>query len=582
MRISTLRHPQYTDNAYDFNRWRLCAKGGRHFIDFFLRRFNRRETHQDFEDRRFISYAPSFAKAALNKLKNTFYSRMSEIQRSGGPQSYIDAIEGLIGGVDRYGGSMNKFIGSEVLFELMAMRRVGVYVDREPNIGPTKAQLAGSSPYLYHYKTEDILTWDYTFQDGEYIYKNVLLRDYDYTYDNDSGMVEGVTCRYRQVWRDEKEDNVKVQFWLENRDVNATEDIPDGDVIVLDLRRIPFVFAGLQESLLNDVCDYQVALLNIASADINYVFKANFPFYTEEYDPAAENVYQRRPIPGPAQKKVPINPDDGTEMSVEDSDTDRTQINVGTMQGRRFPKGAKPPQFIAPPTEPLKASIEKQEQMKAEILQLIDLAAAQAKPMHASAESKQLDDRGLESGLSYIGLELEYLEREIAKIWAEYEGGEPANIKYPIKYTLKSDKDRVEEATALDKLKLSAPSKTYSKEVAKQVVQVMLADKVPTETIEKINQEIDEANYTTGDPNTINIAMQNGLADAKTASDALGFDGATAVPLAQKEHAARLALVQASQSPNNAAARGNDDKAPVQGKDKLAKDGNTIPVPESA
>lgn len=582
MRISTVRHPEYRDDENDFFKWRLCYKGGRHFIDTYLRRFSRREDNEAFHDRRFMSYAPTYAKAAINKLKNTFYSRMGEIKRLGGPDSYQKAIAGDGSGVDLYGTSMNAFIGQDVLEELMSMRRVGVYVDRKPLNGPLLSDNKNNKPYLYVYKTEDILTWNYIYQDGEYVYRNVLLRDYENEIDDKTGMITGQYCRYRQVWLGD-DGLVHIQFWIENDDPRADYDLPDGEEIITELTRIPFVYAGLKESLMADVADYQIAMLNIASADVNYVYRANFPFYTEEYDPVADGIYNRRPPPGKPIKVDPnscnnLTPDptDGTQDPGRVSKED--EINVGAMQGRRFPKGARPPSFIAPPTEPLLASMKKQEQMKNEIFELVDIAASQAQPQHASADSKAMDDRGLESGLSYIGLELEYLEVEIAKIWAEYEGGTPATVNYPEKYTLKSDGERVDEATKLDKIKMSVPSRTFAKEVGKQITLVMLKDKVPQTVLDTINSEIDAAEYVSSDPLLIQTASELGMVDAKTGSDALGFNGEKVVPLAQKEHADRLAEIAKSQAGPPGNARGNPDGGPIKGKDAQTKAGNGQPA----
>lgn len=580
MRISTVRHPEYRDDENDFFKWRLCYKGGRHFIDTYLVRFSRREDNASFVDRRKMSYAPTFAKAAINKLKNTFYSRMGEIKRLGGPESYQKAIAGDGAGVDLFGSSMNAYIGQDVLEELMAMRRVGVYVDRKPLDGPLLSDQKNNQPYLYMYKTEDILTWNYIYQDGEYVYRNVLLRDFENVVDDETGMVVGQYCRYRQVWLAD-DGLVHIQFWLEAESKDGQEpqqDVKQGDEIITELDRIPFVYAGLKESLLADVADYQIAMLNIASADINYVYRANFPFYTEEFDPLSEGIYQRRPPPGMPirnqehpQHLLP-NPDNGTEERARNAADD--EITVGAMQGRRFPKGAARPEFIAPPTEPLMASMKKQEQMKNDIFELVDIAASQAQPQHASADSKSMDDRGLESGLSYIGLELEYLENEIAKVWAMYEGKTPAVVNYPEKYTLKSDAERVAEATALDGIKMSVPSATFAKEVGKQITIVMLKDKVDQNVIDTINAEIDAAEYVSSDPVLIQTASELGMVDAVTGSTALGFNGKKVVPLAQKEHSDRLAEIAKSQAAPPGNARGNPDGGPIQGKDAQTKAGN--------
>lgn len=564
------------DDSYDYFKWRLTYKGGRHFINQFLKTFSKREEDSDFKDRRDISYAPTFAKLAINKLKNTFYSRMSEIVRKGGPESYQSAVAGEKGGVDLFGCSMNAFIGQDVLEELMTMKVVGVFIDKPVLDGNLLSQNLGKKPYLYLYKAEDILTWDYSYINGEYVYYNVLLRDTNYDYDQTTGLVKGTTIRFRHMWLG-MDGKVHIQFWLPNENPNAESDIKDGEEIILDLPRLPFVVAGLKESLLADVADYQISLMNIASADIQYVFKANFPFYVEQYDPTAEGVYTRRAPPPPRSP----NPDPGAGTLDEGMlSSPKTEIEVGSHKGRRYPKGLAQPDFIAPPAEPLLASMKKQEQMKHEIYELIDLAASQAQPQHASADSKQMDDRGLESGLSYIGLELEYLEREIAKVWAAYEGKEPATIKYPVKYTLKSDAERIAEAKALDEVKSSAPSKTFAKEVAKRIARVMLEDKVPREVMDTIESEIDKAEYVSSDPKLIQAASEMGMVDAVTGSNALGFNGDKIVPVAQKEHAERLALIAESQA--KGAARGNPDTAPIQGKKQDAANDKTKNDPNPA
>lgn len=512
-----------------------------------------------------MSYVPAFAKAAINKLKNTFYSRMSEIVRIGGPQSYRDAISGKNGGVDLYGSSLNTFIGQNIIAELMVMKRVGVFVDRPEFSGNLLSLNRNNKPYLYYYCAEDILSWDFTNIEGEYIYTNVLLRDWDYEYDEEYGLAKGIYERYRHLWL--AEDGVHMQIWQANMEDDAEDDIKVSDEIILKLNRLPFVIAGLNESLIADVCNYQIAMMNVASADINYVYRANFPFYTEQYDPAAESAYMRRP-PRALPDETGNDPTQGTSNTAQQSG--QNEIRVGSMHGRRYPKNIDRPDFIAPPTEPLEASMKKQQQMKDEIFELVDLAASRATPQHASAESKKIDNTGLESGLAYVGLELEYLENEIAKVWAAYENEKPAVIKYPEKYSLKSDTDRLNEAKALDEVKTVVPSRTFSKEVGKRIAHVMLKEKVTDETIYKIEKEIDAAEYISSDPELIKTASEIGMVDAMTGSTALGFNAEKVVPKAQEEHAKRLALIAASQSP-----RGVNDNAAIQGKDaanKLEKD----------
>lgn len=572
MRISTIRHPEYTADSERYSRWRLTYRGGRDFIEEFLEKFSDRENDVAFKERMCLTYPPSFAKAAINKLKNTLYSRMGEIKRIGGPASYLEAVQGKGGGVDLYGSSMDTFIGQEVLAELMTMKRVGIFVDRPSFDGNILARNMRKNPYCYYYAAEDIYTWDYCYLDGEYVYTNVVLRDTNYDYDTKTGVVKGIRERFRHMWLGEDE-KVHIQFYVKNDDPNADQDSLDGDEIVLNLPRLPFVMGGLQESLLMDAAEYQIAMLNLASADMTYTYKANFPYYVTPYDPASETIYTRGAQPPSAVQRA--NPDIvadtllGTGAVAQQASPTNVQ-RVGPQVGVRYPKGMNPPEFIAPPTEPLIASMAKQQRMKEEIFELIDIAASQAQPLHASAESKQMDNQGAESGLAYIGLELQYMEREIAKIWGLYESKPPATVNYPKKYMLKSDSQRLEEATSLNEIKVAIPSKLGAKEVAKQIAEVILVDKVPMEVLDSVKKEIDSAEFISSDPEMISIASELGMVDAVTGSNALGFNGQKVVPIAQKEHTERLKEINEAQAANNAA-RGVKDGAPIQGRKSAAK-----------
>ena len=173
--------------------------------------------------------------------------------------------------------------------------------------------------------------------------------------------------------------------------------------------------------------------------------------------------------------------------------------------------------------------------------------------------------------MSYIGLVLESAERKIAEFWAAYEDRvvsrrKIATIKYPDRYSLKTDQDRIDEATALSKLMASVPGQTVKREISKSITQALLGGKVSVDTILKVNAEIDESVYTTSDPATILAAVEAGLCGEQTGSMALGFSKEEHVQ-AKKDHAeraARVAQAQASVNGNNAmggdpAARGVPD-----------------------
>ena len=204
-----------------------------------------------------------------------------------------------------------------------------------------------------------------------------------------------------------------------------------------------------------------------------------------------------------------------------------SDIKVGATQGRTYDKGMNPPSFINPSAEPLKASMDLQAKLEDDIRKLIHLAVADT-ANRATAESKSMDNQGLEAGLSYIGLVLEAAERQIAEFWAAYEERDPAKrdvatVKYPDRYSLKTDSDRITEAENLVKLMYAVPGQKVKRELAKNIVLALLGGKVSVGDIQAIFEEIDKAPYATSDPTTIIAAVEAGLCGEKTAAMALGL-----------------------------------------------------------
>lgn len=549
-RISGVKHPDYLENELDYTKWRLCYKGGRPFINAYLEKFSKRESEADFQTRKKITYSPSFAKAAINDVKNSIYQRMGEISRLEGDTTYKDAISGKNGGVDLYGASMNNFIGQEILPELLIMGRVGVFVDKPQLDGELLADNMAKRPYLYYYCAEDIFSWDWHYVDNQYVYYNVLLRTHQYSYDEKTGLPISVKEIFRHFWLD-NDSQVHMDDWQYNKTTETDEKISE---LVLPLTRIPFIMLSLSDSLLADIADYQIALLNIASSDLNYIYRANFPIWTEQYDAASEPVFLKQVNwKGEGTPGQPPVPEITAEQAKESGTGER---KMGALTGFRYPMGTERPGFVSPPTDPVKASMDKQQKMQAEIRQLINLSLASLEATHASAESKKMDDRGLESGLSAIGFELEYGENEIAKIWAEYQASKPAIIKYPEKYDLKSDADRISLSKDLKDLKGAAPSTTFQKEIGKQIALTMLRGKATPATIDKVMGEIDKANYITSDPEEIQIDVEAGLVTRETASNARGYSGKDEVSKAKEEHLERLKAIAVAQAPGGGAARG--------------------------
>lgn len=544
-KIIDIRHPYWRGRSVIWRKWRTIFEGGDWFVHFHLRKFSERETDLSFRVRKEITPAPSFAKAAINDIKNSIFQRLTDIVRRGGSDNYQNAVKGQNNGVNLHGASMNTYIGREVLPELLTMARVGIYVDAPPILGPSIADQQGAHPYLYTYKTEEILSWSYR-RDRVDEFQSLLLRDWVDDYDYETGLPRDQWCRYRHIWLDENH-KVNIQFY--DDDANATNmegEVTGKNPIILDIDRIPFVVLELTDSLLADVANHQIALLNMESSDVSYALLANSPFYTEQQD---DNVYSDY------LKQEAGTGSQGTAAEVQQSRG--KEIKVGATQGRTYGKTLDRPGFIHPSSEPLMASMKKQEQLKADIRLLVNLSLANVQAKMASAESKSLDLGGLEAGLSYIGLELEHAERKVADYWHMYEKAKATiTVQYPESYSLQTDDSRRADVKQLEELRDSLPSERFQKSISKEMAQKLLGGKVSLEEMDIIFQEIDSAKCFTASPDTIFTAVESGIMSLDIAATLLGLPKES-VQQAAEDHAARAARVAIAQS--DAASRGVPD-----------------------
>ncbi len=541
--IHNVIHPIYSSRINAWRKWRLTYESGDDFIDAYLKKFSKSEEDLDFTNRRSMSYCPAFSKVALIEVRNTIYQRMPDITRVGGSYSYQRAISGRDGGVDLLGSSMNTFIGTEILEELLVMGKVGVYIDMPELRGITVADNQGVRPYLYTYKTEDIRSWIDDEGPTPNQYKAVLLRDTIVTGENALGMPSGLTNRYRHYYRDDNGD-IYVQFYNGVSEPITPDGLPNGEPIRLKINKIPFVCRELNNSLMADICNYQIALLNLASTDMAYACGANFPFYVEQFDPRADPTHLRSAV-DVNEVEGGVIPDEGVYAQVN---TGAQSVHVGPASGRKYPKGLNPPDFIHPSPEPMRASMDKQEQLKMEIRLLINLTISNIQPKMASAESKGMDVRSLESGLSYIGLILEDMEREIAEIWHKYENeDDDYAINYPEKYTLRNEKDVWTEVEQLKKNMGSVPSLTYKRTIAKRIAELLIGHRVTADQLEAIHREIDTAKTVDILVDLIEKDVKAGILAKADAAEIRGYPKGT-VDKATEEQAERIRLIQLSQT----------------------------------
>lgn len=537
-RIIDSRHPSFHVSTFDWEKWRIAYEGGEPFRERYLKQLSSREDTADFARRKEMTPIPTFAKAAIRDIRNAIFQRMRDILRTGGSEKYRRAINGLDLGVDRRGSTMNAFLGMKVLDELLVMGKVGVFVDSTVVAGDTLADAKNARPYLYSYAVEDILSWSCTRPEDPSEFQSLLLRDTCLNFDERTMLPLTTFQRYRLMWIDKATGLVNLQFYDENGREIDRNGVPTLEPAVLELTRIPFALIDIGESLMKDVCEYQIAILNLVSTDVNFAFNANFAFYTEQRDLGKKGAHLKH-----------VSSADGTSTTGGQGSNDE-DIKIGATQGRAYDKNMDRPGYIHPSPEPLQVSIQLQEKLEADIRKLVNLAVV-SMATRTSAESKSLDNQGLEAGLSYIGLKLESAERLIAEFWSAYEDKVPSRreialIKYPDRYSLKTDADRVEEATKLAALMFKVPGRESKREIAKLIVQTLLGGKVSVETIDKITHEIQESKYLTSDPATIIEAVQAGLCGEKTGSMALGFQDDEYLQ-AREDHVARVKRIAESQ-----------------------------------
>lgn len=552
--IESISHPEYLDSYILWEKWRLCYGGGLPLITRYLKQFSTREDSKDFESRKELTYVPAFAKQAVDEVKYAVAQRLCDVTRVGGPATYTRASRGELGGVDLLDSTLSGYISKDVLTELLVKGKVGVYVDMPALEGLTVADKGHSHPYLQIFWAEDIRSWIYEDQFQGRKYKQLLLREWSHFTDPVSGLPLAWSERYKYLYIDPADGFVWVQYYNQ---AGVATDIKGAETstpqpIRLNLREIPFVVAQLDHSMMVDICDYEIAMMNMASADVDFCVKANYPFYTEQRDTRVQSDHLRT-TDNTLPNKVPAANIQGVVEKAQaeqvasvtaSSPTART----GVSYGRRYGFGLDRPQFIHPSSEPLKASMEKQLQMKSEIRELVHLSVSRLDPAKASAESKMQDNSALENGLSVIGHELEKMERRIAYFWSIYEGAEDvASISYPTNYSLTTDEERRKAAKELAEQLTIVPSTTYQKEIAKQIAFKLLAHRVPNEIMEKIKLEVDAAQAMTTDSVTIVQDVVNGLVSLDTASRLRGYAPGEAEK-AKADHAERLSRISAAQA----------------------------------
>lgn len=569
------RHPSY--NYDELLLYRRTYERGDDFVQAYLRKhyFEDKDT---WADRKNLTYNPAFAAEAVDEYVRAIVQRAPDISRVGGSKEYLQLVEGHNGGIDRQGSTMNAFMASKVTSELLAMGSVAIYVDNDVIAGKTIADARGKYPFIFRYRAEDILNWRHNPENPQEL-TAILLREYHEDMDY-FGLTKGILVRYRHVMQ-EPDGRIIVRIFDDKGKMLKTTS---------QNTLFPVVLSSLAHSLLRVTSRYQIALLNLASSDLYYAWASNFPIYTEQYEPLAmDRLKETRD--SEQDKPLPVAPIISTVGDEEDygpspeevlaslppgpATTEQKRIKVGTSHGRLYPKGTERPGFIHPSSDPLKISMEKEEQLKREMRQLTALAVTQLEPQkQASAESRAYDNLGLEAGMAFIAQELQSIEIKIAAIWHSYEKKrETTKVKYPDKYNLKSDEDRREEAKQLKELHQAVPSRAFQEEVSIMIALTLFKDKVTPERLEEMVKEIKKAPGLTSDPDILQADHESGAISNETYSLLRGYKSGEHVQ-AQKDHLERIKAVAEAQAAASNEARGTGvedsktDDLDKQGKQK--------------
>lgn len=555
MSVTGTRHPSYKDVEDDYTKWRYTYIGGTKYKEEYL---TAREGEDDFASRRDMSYVPAYAKEAVLEISRAIHQRLNRVTRTGTTTgTYLKVVKGQLGGVDRLNSTMNAFISRMIVDEMTFMGRVGVYVDNIQPEGNTKADIKDSDhPYFYRYKAEDIFDWAYQPNDPSRL-RYVVLREAVENFDPETGLRAASTKRFRHVYQDEN-GSVFVQFYSENGEKVDQNGQPSDSPIALEISRIPFAFADLGMSLLQDVADHQIALMTLASMDMSYAVKSNIPFYTEQRNMLSSDVFSRMNARLPKDENGdPIDPELLTEDQRAKFLRDTNKIVVGATKGRYYAKDYERPSFIHPSPEPLRASMEKQDRISNEIRELVALNVQKVGMRFQSEESKKMDNRPLEAGLSYIGLTLQAFETELALIYAQYENAQPAVVRYPEYYNLLTETERRNAIREDRELMNAVPSRSFRLEMQRQIIRTRFEHILDPVDVALMEAEIIALDAPTGDPKELRLDVESGICSAEYASAVIGYPKGEAAK-AQEEKAVRLNIATRLQS----SAKDNEDERP--------------------
>ena len=339
----------------------------------------------------------------------------------------------------------------EVQAAAMALGQTFIVVDKPNSDAISLAdEIESGSPFFIHYYPWDVVDWDTDEYGMPYWVK---LKETDKSVASDPFEENGG-------------DNIRYKIWFRDRwtliDSDgksiATGDNPLGEVPivpVLNRKKKQSPFSGI--SALNDIAYLNKRIFNLGSLIDQFAFNAAFPMLRNPQVPGGES----------------------------------GDISISERTIFEYPDSAShPPEWMSPPTEPLKFLSEEIGSTIKEIQRLARLEAGfDLKPsQQQSGVSKAFDWLSTSTVLAEKADNFEEAERNAVRLWLKWQGMEDAafTVDYPDEFDVKTLGQEIEEAVQLKSLMVSP---TFEAELMKRLAKKALP-KVGAEKAKDIENEI--------------------------------------------------------------------------------------------
>jgi hypothetical protein len=512
--IIEARHPVYQAECSLWQKWRLCYEGSDAFKEAYLYKYSKREDADDFIDRKKITYVPGHSRSVINIIRNALAVRLPDVKRTGS-EDYLNAMDNDVDGFD---SSMTTFVALDITPMLLVQGKRYVVIDAPPlEEGQTRAE-DGGIPYLYTVDAEDVLSWAYNDDGG---FSAILMRLAENVYDPETGLVVDSKTIYRYMRQLAEGETYKADCGTEftgegvviatYNEEGKLRDDGEPPCQFLQVPSIPVVEFRLVASIMAEIADHQISLLNLASTDMDFTWRGNFPIYTQQQAKRTGTIRPR----GTKRRTSDdvVDSEDPTSSADPGTGPSNQQRRVGTGKGIGYGEGLERPGFISPDSGNLTVSMAKQESIAKEIRVLVDLAlvSLSVRAVEQSGKSKEADRIGEEAGLAYIGQALETGERELANLWHMMAGetAENINVKYPESYSIATPEERREAAAQLRKLHSAVRSAKYQHVIDQRIAVILLKGLASAEEIELIMKEIEENAFLDDDSERAEIVQKD-------------------------------------------------------------------------